>query len=221
QRPTWSTPRPDAGFPSSPEGSAAMAHPVQFGGDMLHRQRDLRQREEGGFLEQKLMETEQELDVLLEKEKELAREREELEILNDRQSIFHDRRRELVERIEKAMIQLDGEARQHVREGLLLQRIRETSRHYLAELENLAPDKIGPVQTEAQLRRSLALLEDFENRLEAELSAVQDEIGSSAVASEGSENEDFSTYFWKGMAYFWPFLLLGGILLTLFLSLTN
>ena len=206
--------------PVVPE-AAGFTHQVQMPETdaTVHRER-LKQRQEEVLRQQQLIQAEQELDGILEEEKELARRREELQTLNDRQTAFHDRRLILEDRINQALLDFDRESRQSNRQAKALERALETCRRFQAELEQMAPAVIPSLRSESGLRRQLDFLADFEHRLEVELSGLEDS-GTEAGSRDRVIKLGFGDSLLRGLRFFWPVLGLGTIGLLIILSVTG
>lgn len=184
-----------------------------------HREK-LRQRHGGNGIHQQLKETEEELDGILEEEKVLARRREELEALNQRQTGFHDRRQELEDRINQALLDFERESHACVRKARLRDEALGICRRYLQDLEQLAPEAIPPLRSESALRRQLEFLADFEKRLDGELKALERIDPGDAVA-ERKVDLGFGDSFRRGLLFFLPYIGLGAVGLLVFLSLSG
>lgn len=220
---------PHSSQPAEPPAGPAVpapgfTHHVQMQGTAESAQRErlekLRQRQEETLRQQQLMETEQELDGILEEEKELARRREELQVLNDRQNGFHERRRALEDRIDKALKDFERECRHCERDERALEESLETCRRYLLELDQLAPGAIPALRNEVALQRQMEFLAGFERRLDRELSALAGPGGSSRSGSKTAE-PGFGDSFRRGLRFFRLYLALGLVGLVVFLSLTG
>lgn len=213
--------------PAQPELSAspgpAFVHEVQVpvpGSAVAAHREKLRQRHDDSEIHQQLKQTEEELDGIIEEEKELARRREELEVLNQRQTGFHDRRQDLEDRINKALLDFERESHACVRRARALEEALETSRRYLQELEQLAPEAILPLRSESALRRQQEFLADFEKRLDGELKALDRNEPGDPVA-ERKREVGFGDSFRRGLLFFLPYIGLGAVGLLVFLSLSG
>lgn len=199
----------------------AFTHEVQVPDRVAAHRESLRQRHEEAQIRQQLLETEQELDGILEEEKELARRREELQILNERQTEFHDRRLEVEDRLNQALLEFERASRQCARDVHSLEEALQTCRRYREELEGLAPGRVTAPRSETGLRRQLEFISDLERRLDAELSGLDEGEAGESRGTRGGAPVGFSDSLQRGVRFFLPFIGVGTVGLLLFLSLTG
>lgn len=219
-----STPAPQPATPPEPTAPApaGFTHQVQMPAASTveaHREK-LRQRLGEGLLQKQLIETEQELDGIIEEEKELARRREELQVLNERQTGFHDRRLLLEDRINEALLDFEKETRQRRRDIQVLDSALGTCRRHLDQLEQLAPQSLPPLRSISALQRQKEFLADFERRLARELGHLGN-AKSGPQEAEPRSDLGLGDSFRRGLRFFLPYLGVGAVGLLLFLSLTG
>lgn len=182
---------------------------------------DLYGRNQGEDFDGKLLEAQKQLELLQHQREELERQKSKLDSLNQRKEEFLHGQVELTERFATSITSIDRELFELRQELDDLEQTRQSFRTYLDRIEKIEPEGWPRDDLEAELERSLLVLDKAEEEFE---SAVATFSGSRSHNIFGpttprgtSRGDDFVTTMKNGLAFHMPLVVLGAIALLIYL----
>lgn len=182
---------------------------------------DLYGRNQGDDYDGKLREAQQQLEVLQMQREELERQKSKLDTLNRRKEEFLHGQVELTERFATSITSIDRELFELRQELDDLEQTRQSFRTYLDRIEKIEPEGWPREELEAELERSLLVLdkaeEEFESAVAAFSGSRSHNIFGPTAPRGAARSDDFRTTMKNGLAFHMPLVVLGAIALILYL----